>query len=247
MPSGFLRIASFNMQAGIGSHLPHHMITHGWRYLLPHRHVHANLEQISEAIAPFDIVALQEADAGSFRTSYIHQQDYLAMRSGFKYSQSLITKEMGPIACISLGLLARLPLDAVQKHRLPASRHGRGALESVCHWHGQPIAIIATHLSLRRSSRLQQIDFIARLVSKHPTAIVLGDLNCEPHSPEFRQLLESTDLHSCNTIPATYPSWQPRRRIDHILATRNLEICNLQVLPILRSDHLPIAATIRFR
>ncbi|HXH72915.1 MAG TPA: endonuclease/exonuclease/phosphatase family protein [Mariprofundaceae bacterium] len=247
MPSGHLRIASFNMQAGIGSHLPHHLVTHGWRYLLPHRHVHANLEQIAEAIAPFDIVALQEADAGSFRTSYIHQQDYLAMRTGFSYSQSLITREMGPIACISLGILARIQLDAVHKHRLPASRHGRGALESVCHWQGQPIAIIATHLSLRRSSRLRQIDFIAQLVKKHPAAIVLGDLNCEPHSPEFRQLMEMADLQSGIITPATYPSWQPRRRIDHILTTRNLEICNLRTLPILCSDHLPIAAEIRFR
>jgi len=242
--STHLRIASFNMQAGIGSYLPHHVLTHGWRYLLPHRHSHTNLEQIAEAIAPFDIVALQEADAGSFRTSYTHQQDYLAMRAGFSYSQSLITKEINPIACISLGILGRLPLNPAQKHRLPASKHGRGALESVFHWQGEPIAIIATHLSLRRSSRLKQIRFIAELVSKHPAAIVLGDLNCEPHSPEFRELLEKADLQSGQPIQPTYPSWQPRRRIDHILTTRNLHIHNLQALHIPCSDHLPVAAEI---
>lgn len=245
--STHLRIASFNMQAGIGSHLPHHVLTHGWRYLLPHRHVHANLEQIAKAITPFDIVALQEADAGSFRTSYIHQQDYLAVRGGFNYSQSLITKEINPIACISLGILGRLPLDSVNKHRLPASKHGRGALETVCHWQGKPIAIIATHLSLRRSSRLQQIRFITELVKKHPAAIVLGDLNCEPHSPEFRELIETADLQSGHPTPPTYPSWQPRRRIDHILTTRNLEMHNLRVLHIPCSDHLPVAAEISHR
>jgi len=242
-----LRIASFNMQAGIGSHLPHHMITHGWRYLLPHRHANANLEQIAEAITPFDIVGLQEADAGSFRTTYVHQQDYLAMRAGFNYSQSLITREINPIARITLGVLSRTPLDAIIKHRLPASRHGRGALESVCHWHGQPIAIITTHLSLRRSSRLEQMAYLANLISKHEAAIVLGDLNCEPHSPEFMQLLDEADMQVSHLPPPTYPSWQPRRRIDHILTTKNLRISNLRVLPCLCSDHLPIAAEISGR
>ncbi len=243
-----LKIASFNMQAGIGSHHPRHIITYGWRYLFPHRAVHENLDTIARALAGFDIVGLQEADAGSFRSRFIHQQEYLAMKAGFDFRRSLVTREISPLACISMGVLSRLPIIYACEHRLPASRHGRGALEISVSWQGRSIAIITTHLSLQQHSRMRQMRYLASLVNRHQSAILMGDFNCAPDSREMTTLLNHTRLHLADgPIPCTFPSWQPRRHLDHILATGDLEIGNLTTLPLLCSDHLPVVADISLR
>jgi len=243
-----LKIASFNMQAGIGSHRPRHFITYGWRYLFPHKSSHDNLNIISNALAPFDIVGLQEADAGSFRSNFVHQQEFLARQAGFHHTRSLITREFSTMACISMGVLSRLPINYTCEHRLPGSRHGRGALEISIPWQGKDIAIITTHLSLQQHSRMRQLRYLASLVNRHPSAIIMGDFNCAPDSREMALLLNHTRLHFSSTpSPCTFPSWQPRRRLDHILATGDIEISKLATLPLLCSDHLPITAEICLR
>lgn len=243
-----LKVTSFNMQAGIGSHRPRHVFTHGWRYLLPHRATIENLEHIAEIIASSDLVALQEADAGSYRSRFIHQQEYLAMKAGFPFSRSLITREITSVARISLGLLSRIPIACSCEHRLPGSRHGRGAIEASISWQGKNITIINTHLSLQQHSRMRQIRYLSTLVNRHASVILMGDFNCAPDSREMNLLLNHTRLHFSNEpIPASFPSWSPVRRLDHILATGDLEICNLQALAIACSDHLPVQAEIRLR
>jgi len=234
------------MQAGIGSRRPSHVLTHSMRYLLPHSHTHTNLDRIASALAPFDIVALQEADAGSFRSHFIHQQEYIAMQAGFDYSHSLVTRELGPLACMTLGLLARQPWTHVCEHRLPASRHGRGALEAGFRVNGKPVVVIATHLSLRKSSRMRQMRFLSGLVNQHRSVILMGDFNCAPGSREMEHLLNHTRLRGYDgDIPCTFPSWQPRRRLDHILVSGDLTLVSLRAMPMVCSDHLPVTAEIR--
>jgi len=248
LSSSTLKVASFNMQAGIGSNRARHVITHGWRYLFPHTSSLENLDSIAEALRPFDLVALQEADAGSYRSHFIHQQEYLAMHAGFPHNRSLITREISPMACLSMGILSRHPFAYTCEHRLPGSRHGRGAIEVSTSWQGRSIAIISTHLSLQQHSRMRQIRYLASLVNRHRSAIVMGDFNCAPDSKEMSILLNHTRLHFSPTpAPCTFPSWQPRRRLDHILASGDLEISKLTTLPLICSDHLPVSAEISWR
>ncbi|MDX8401078.1 MAG: endonuclease/exonuclease/phosphatase family protein [Mariprofundaceae bacterium] len=241
-----LRLLTFNIQAGIGSHRPRHALTHGWRYLLPHRQRERTLERIARAIEAFDLVGLQEADAGSLRSRFVHQQESLACRAGFGCSQSLITREIPPLARISLGLLARLPLHAVRRHRLPASRHGRGALEAEIVWQGARIGVVVTHLSLSQRSRIEQMRHLARILNRHERAILMGDLNCRPESLELRTLIAHTRLRPPKSPQQpTHPSWSPRRKIDYILATNGLRLSAVRTRPLQCSDHLPLAAEVR--
>ena len=47
----------------------------------------------------------------------------------------------------------------------------------------------------------------------------------------------SEPLHGMNT----FPSWRPRRNIDHILVTPTVEVAKAEVLNYPLSDHLPIS------
>ena len=241
-----LRVATYNIQAGIGSGRLSHVVTHSLRYLMPHSQSHSNLDRIADTIAPFDIVAVQEADAGSFRSRYIHQMDYIARHADFPYAHALITREVSDLACMTQGLLSRLPWSHLVEHRLPASRHGRVALECTFQIEGRRIAFIGTHLSLRKSSRMRQMRYLAQLAHQYPDIIIAGDMNCTPESQEMAHLMASTGLRMFEGhIPHTFPSWNPQRRLDHVLVGGSLEITSLQALPVIGSDHLPVAADIR--
>jgi len=237
-------VATFNIQAGIGSRRFRHMLTYSFRYVLPHRQALTNLNLIAEQLKNFDIIALQESDSGSFRTQQIHQAQYIAYRTGMPYCHTQITRDVGRIASISLGLLCRYPCTKMIQHRLPASRHGRGLMEAAVRIKDREIGIFVTHLSLKKSSRQRQIQFLIQHLNYYPSAILMGDLNCEPDSPEFRYLLAHTTLRQAPDHPYTFPSWRPQRQLDHILATEDLTIKHLHTMPFICSDHLPVIAEI---
>jgi len=201
---------------------------------------------IAEQLKDFDIIALQETDSGSFRTNQLHQAQYIAYRTGMPHCYTQITRDVGRIASISLGLLCRFPCTRLIQHRLPASKHGRGLMEAVLRVNGREIALFITHLSLKKSSRIQQIRFLIQHLKRYQHAILMGDLNCEPNSPEFSYLFAHSDLKDLPDHPYSFPSWHPQRRLDHILATNNLTVKHLHAIPFVCSDHLPVIAEIHF-
>ncbi len=242
-----LRLASYNIQAGIGSHRLRHVVTHSHRYVVPHRHATTNLNRIARMLEGFDLVALQEADAGSFRTRFVHHVQHLAELAGFPHWHAQITREMGSIARMTLGVLSRLPWEQIIQHRLPASRHGRVALEIIYKLGGYQVGVFVTHLSLRKASRMHQVQFLSKLINNHPAAILMGDLNCDPDSHEFAHLLSHTRLQDFMARPLTFPSWRPIKALDHIMATDDFALEDLRTIPVNYSDHLPISAMLRLR
>jgi len=242
-----LRLASFNIQAGIGSHRLRHIVTHSHRYVVPHRHAASNLSRIAGMLEDFDLVALQEADAGSFRTSFVHQTQHIAELAGFPHWHAQITREVGSIAKMTLGVMSRLPWERIIQHRLPGSRHGRVALEIIYKFGDRQVGVFVTHLSLRKTSRMHQVRFLSKLINNYPAAIFMGDLNCGPDSHEFAYLLSHTRLQDFIVRPPTFPSWRPLRALDHIMATDGFSLEDLRTIPVDFSDHLPITALLRLR
>ena len=238
-----LRVASFNLQAGIGSHAPGHLLAHGWRYLLPHRQQDAVLARAAAFVAPCAIVGVQEADAGGLRAGWRAQVEELAKLAGFPYHATMTTRRIGQLAHLGLGLLSRFPMLHVERHRLPGSRHGRGALRAELAVYGERWTVIVTHLSLRRRARLVQARYLAMLVERERT-LLLGDLNCEPDAPEFRLLLERAGLVAPRPAPPTWPSWAPVRAIDHVLATPDLAVDEVEAIPTRASDHCLLGASV---
>src|SRR5210317_2444926 len=80
-----LRVLSYNVQVGIRTTRPHHYVTGSWKHFFPHAKRLANLDKIASTIQPYDIVGLQEVDAGSLRSNFINLTEYLAERSKFPY------------------------------------------------------------------------------------------------------------------------------------------------------------------
>ncbi|MCC6208167.1 MAG: endonuclease/exonuclease/phosphatase family protein [Gammaproteobacteria bacterium] len=240
-----LRLLTYNIQVGIASRRYHHYLTHSWKHVLPHAESLSNLERIAQVIHSYDIVALQEADAGSFRSLYVNQIEFIAQRASFPYWYSQTNRNLGKLAQHSNGLLSRRKPLCVHEHKLPGIIPGRGLLE--VHYgraNETPLVLLLVHLALSKRARLRQIAYIIRLVNRYEHVMVMGDFNCQAQSDEMALLHEHTRLcRPVDELP-TFPSWRPHRNIDHILATPEIRIDEAQVLPHTVSDHLPITVDI---
>ena len=123
---------------------------------MPHGARWWNLDRIAECLAGFDVVALQESDAGSLRTGYTNQTEYLARQSDFPYWLDQTNRRLGHVARNSNGLLCRFRPPRVTRHRLPGLP-GRGALVAEFGSSHGRFAVFFLHLALGQGTRLRQM------------------------------------------------------------------------------------------
>ena len=149
------------------------------------------------------------------------------------------------LATSSNGLLARRQPDEVLDYPLPGRIPGRGALWVRFGEGAAALVVVIAHLSLGPAARARQLAFIAELIGAHPHVVLMGDFNATAHAKELDPVYAHTALVPPQHPPATFPSWRPRRAIDHILVSKDIEVEQRWALPHPVSDHLPIAATLR--
>lgn len=239
-----LRLISYNIQIGIASARYHHYLTQSWKHVLPHAQSLENLDRIARLVNDFDVVALQEVDAGSFRSLFVNQVEFLARRGGFPHWYSQTNRNLGKIAQHSNGLLSRFAPGGIFEHRLPGLIPGRGLIEVHYGSSSNPLVLLMVHLALSKRARLRQIHYIARLVNRYPHVVVMGDFNCHARSEEMEILLDRAPLHRPSDDLPTFPSWRPKLCIDHVLVSSSITINDIQVLQHPVSDHLPIGVDI---
>ncbi len=239
-PNQRLRLLSYNIQVGIASSRYRHYLTNSWKHVLPYYGRRNNLDRIADFISAFDVVGLQEVDAGSLRSNFINQAEYLAEQSGFSFWYSQTNRNFGKFAKHSLGLLSRIPPFDVTEHKLPGTFRGRGALEAHFGSPENPLVVVLLHLALGQRTRAQQLAYVSEVLQGHEWAVVMGDLNCNPHSEEVRSLVRTTHLGDPHHETHTFPSWSPMRCFDQILVTPHLGVEQTHVYEIPYSDHLPV-------
>lgn len=238
-----IRLLSYNIQTGLETKRHREYITKGWHHIVPHPQRQRNLERTAGLLSQYDLVGLQEVDAGSLRSGYVDQTEFLAHRAGFPYWRKQINRNIGHIAQHSNGLLSRFRPTKVEDHRLPGLP-GRGAM--VCEFgvKDEKLAIIIVHLALGSRARKRQLEYLGELLASYPYAVLMGDLNCTCNAREMRRLMDNVGLQEPACEQPTFPSWRPARRFDHILVSNGLGVLNSQVLDYSLSDHLPIAVEI---
>ena len=239
-----LRLVSYNIQTGTTTQTYRQYLTHSWKHVLPHPERIENLTQIARMLSDYDFVGLQEVDAGSLRSGFINQTEYIAEKGGFPFWSYQTNRRMGKLAQHSNGLLSKYRPAEIIGHRLPGVIPGRGALFARFGGTEASLVIGIVHLALGRRARLRQLDYISGVVREHDHAIIMGDMNCQPDSPELRHLLDRAGLCEPEGDYHTFPSWRPARHIDHILATPEICIEETRVLNHAWSDHLPITAEV---
>ena len=153
-------------------------------------------------------------------------------------------KDLGRWAQHGNGVLSRLRPARVSELKLPGLP-GRGAvIVELDLSDGGILAICILHLALGWRARGRQLRHIAQVVQRYPYLVMMGDFNCGCRSRSLRQLVRDSDLRGLDCELKTFPSWQPRRSLDHILVSNRLRILDAEVVDYPLSDHLPLSMTI---
>ncbi len=239
-----LRVMSYNIQVGISTSRARHYVTGSWKHILPCSQRLPNLDRAARLIQHYDIIGLQEVDAGSLRSNFINLAEYLAERADFPYWYHQVNRNLGRLAQHSNALLSHYKPDYIENLKLPGMIPGRQAIKAVFKSESDSLAIFVLHLALSTRARVRQLEYIAEQVNEYPHAIVMGDLNCRVHSREMKLLFNKTQLREPLDEMRTFPSWCPKHHIDHILVSADLKIKNTCTLHHEVSDHLPLTMEI---
>jgi endonuclease/exonuclease/phosphatase (EEP) superfamily protein YafD len=162
----------------------------------------------------------------------------------------------------SLFLFSRLPLSDASIIRLPQPDGFPAIVARLCEEGADNdmacVRLIGIHppppLSAEwAAERDAALNAVAALIAG-PDAdrtILLGDFNCTPWSPVFRDLVTATGLRSTATGAGLTPTWFSRWLplglvIDHILVGSAIETQRHDVGRDVGSDHFPVIADLAF-
>ena len=192
-----------------------------------------------------DLVGLQEVHQRLPQSGLKDQPRALARATGMACL-------FGPALTLGLGrygnaVLSAAPASRRQVHRLPGEGEPRAALEVELELAGRPLTLFCTHFGLSDAARGAQATALAAAVSRAGRpVVVVGDLNAGPEAPELQPLLAAGLGHAAPPVEPTFPSDHPRHRIDYILLSPELIGTECRLISSLASDHLPVAADIRW-
>jgi len=235
-----IRLLSYNVQAGISTARYRHYVTRSWKHVLPHAQRFSNLDRIARLVKDYDIVGLQELDAGSLRSGYVNLTEYLSEKANMPFWSDQTNRRFGRFARHSTGILSRFQPTEIIEHRLPGKIPGRGALFVRYGHRHESLVVLILHMALGQRARLRQFDYISEIVNEYRHVIVMGDLNCHSQSAEMDYLINRTMMSEPTHGLCTFPSWRPLRNIDHILVTPTLQVDHVKALSFSLSDHLPM-------
>jgi len=235
-----LRIVSYNIHHGAG---------------LDGRLDLARIGSVIVAASP-DLVALQEVERDTTRTGRVDQTAALARQTGLTGAFGRAIDFAG--GAYGNALLSRFPVSDTVVSALPVHGEPRCCLRTMVSVPGlaQPVAFLATHLDFEgdpagNASRERQIEAILALADGLPhgtTAILAGDLNCEPGSTPLARLRAAGWVEVTAANGATCPANEPTAKIDHVYVRPGRSAVRVLSCAVIdervASDHRPIVVDI---
>ncbi len=209
-----------------------------------------------------DIVALQELDLGRRRSRAEDQAAIIAREAGMEKVEFCPTVTRGD-EHYGHAVLSRWPMKVVKRARLPHDprrffQEPRAAIWTRVEVDEHVINVITTHLGLGGRERAMQMEallgpeWIGGIPDDEPV-LLCGDFNMIPGSAPYRMAL--TRLRDVQLVTpehrplATFSSWQPLVRLDHVFVSRHFAAQRVTVVrngfTRVVSDHLPLCADLR--
>jgi endonuclease/exonuclease/phosphatase family metal-dependent hydrolase len=203
-----------------------------------------------------DVVALQEVDVKTRRSRGVDQAAELGRLTGMHVRFGKAIDFQG--GAYGVAVLSRMPTMHLATEPLPAGPDGeqRCVLILLVRTRGHGDVLFAnTHLdsSGPSSGRLAQVERLYTVAGSGPgPRILAGDLNAEPGSEPLQQLDEGWADTAPADAPPTYPSGEPRKRIDYVLRYRlytdRWRVIETRVIDEkVASDHRPVLVVLELR
>lgn len=206
-----------------------------------------DLERIAKVIreARPDLVALQEVDRGTTRTSKVDQTAELAKLTGLHGMFGKAIDYAG--GDYGQAVLSRFPIGETKIHWLPGEpdRERRIAFEAKIEIEGRPVRFVTTHLHHANDTfRQQQAAKINEIYGEDSTLTILaGDLNAFPESEPLKILKKLWMVGNDAPGLVSFPAEKPNRLIDYVIVkpSKGIEVTEQRVIDEpMASDHRPV-------
>lgn len=204
-----------------------------------------NLERIGEFLKGLnpDVAGLIEVDAGSYRTKKLNQAETIAKKLGHyhvyrsKYAEKSLSNRL-PI----LNQQGNAFVVRDSGHKETFHYFDRGMKRLVIELEMENVTFFLIHLALSSRLRHRQLgdlhDMLQNVKKPH---IVAGDFNALWGEQEIRLFSSATGLKNAHAADTpTFPSWKPKRCLDFVLHSPDVEIEKCWMPDVQHSDHLPI-------
>ncbi len=244
-PDRELTVMSYNVHTGIGAD----------RRL--------DLERTADAIrdSGAEVVGLQEVDVHwSSRSNFEDQAERLAEELDMNYFFAPIysfdpLQPGGPRREYGLAVLSEYPILSAENHEItrlstqsatPIPEPAPGFPEVVLNVRGVKLHVYDTHLDYRPDPtirRMQVDDMLEIMAEDEGPKVLTGDLNAPPEAPELARLFEvmnDTWTAAGDGPGHTYPTYDPVKRIDYVLASPDVGVESVSVPDTPASDHRPV-------
>lgn len=237
-----MRFILYNIRYGTGS---------GWRFHTPlpfSGYLKRTPEKLDRIINFLrlerpDIIGLVEVDNGSYRSEKSSQAEDISQALDFKhvyeskYPDSSLAHYMPLLKEQGNALLTNQNIKDRDFHYFQD-----GVKRLVIELEFESFVIFLVHLSLKNRHRQYQLsDLYAMFENVDKPLIVAGDFNAFWGDRELDLFLAASGLTNANTKGwPTYPSRSPKRQMDFILHSPEIEIERLRIPHVRYSDHLPL-------
>ena len=244
-----MRFILYNIRYATGTGPSFHLPIPGAGYLRPNRRV---LDGITRFIGSYDpdVVGLIEVDTGSIRSGLINQAKAIADSLGHystyqcKYGVASIN-QLVPIVRKQANAFLAAPRVAGERFHYFETGIKRLIIELEL----EDVAIFLVHLSLKFRHRHDQLRNLHQLVKQSTKPVlVAGDFNTFWGDDEIYLFMQASNLKSANRagLPS-YPSKTPRKELDFILYSQDIEVTHFEVPDVRFSDHRPLVCDFEVR
>ena len=236
-----MRFVLYNIRYGTGAGWQFHVPVPFGGYLRLTRDNLRNIARFLHSERP-DVIGLIEVDNGSYRSNKINQAEWIAEELGFthvyesKYSHSWtqripILREQGNAFLTNQNIVAQ-----------DFHYFDKGIKRLVIELEFDSFVIFLVHLSVKFRHRQYQLgDLCSMFTEVDKPMIVAGDFNVFWGNRELQLFLAATGLENANTSNAnTFPSSSPKRQLDFVLHSPEIEIKDFYIPEVKFSDHLPL-------
>ena len=244
-----VRLLIYNIRYATGVGPAFHFPLPGAGYLRSSRHVLTHITEFIKAQDP-DVVGLIEVDTGSIRTGMVNQAEFVAHSLGHystyecKYGVASVNQLVPIVRKQSNAFLAAPRVRGERFHYFDT-----GIKRLIIELELDDIAIFLVHLSLKFRHRQYQLHHLYDLVRKSSKpVIVAGDFNTYWGDHELYLFTQAAKLSNANVrgLPS-YPSRSPRKELDFILHSGEIEITRFDIPQVRFSDHLPLVCDFTVR
>ena len=244
-----VRLMIYNIRYATGTGPAFHLPLPGAGYLRSSRQVLSQITDFIKRQDP-DVVGLIEVDTGSIRTGMVNQADFIARSIGHystfecKYGQSSVNQLVPIVRKQANAFLAAPRVRGERFHYFDT-----GIKRLIIELELDDIAIFLVHLSLKFRHRQYQLRYLYDLVRRtSKPVIVAGDFNTYWGDHEIYLFMQAAGLANANArgLPS-YPSSSPRKELDFILHSAQIEVNRFEIPDIQLSDHLPLICDFTIR